>query len=388
MSKDQKIMEHEGTKYYKEGRRWYRLVQIEEDSVPADIKNKTTKISFPQETQLDILKCLNFNQLVSFQQSSFYFKNFIDKYGKELAKKKFAKLKFRPVYDVKWEKNKSVKVERKLKFVEIEPHNYNFELSKQLKEKWKQGIDESIPMFLTMAIYKDIDIVVCELQQNYNDFYYLQLPKFPKNMKEMAIARFVFQLLFNCAFEYFEIFCILINPQIIEVLFDKTNNIPLQIHSQNAMMFDHFLNFTGNYLYTNKLTVRACVYQERDNMDFYLKLLTEEENKFSNITYDCVAGKLYNLIIKHIETAQDVTKMVKQIKFKYMCEPRIPSETEKNIRIDEASKTTKFQLSNKHNPKIKFSVTIKEPEENEFNVKDLGDDNYSVAFKAVIKRIN
>ncbi|CAK5040946.1 unnamed protein product [Meloidogyne enterolobii] len=135
MSKDQKIIEHEGTKYYKEKGRWYRLVQIEEDSVPANIKNKTAKISFPQETQLDIFKCLNFNQLVSFQESSFYFKNIIDKYGKELAKKKFSKLEFRSVYEEKWEENKFIKVQVEHKFVEIEPHLYDFELSEQLKEK-------------------------------------------------------------------------------------------------------------------------------------------------------------------------------------------------------------------------------------------------------------
>uniref|UniRef100_A0A915N830 Phage protein n=1 Tax=Meloidogyne javanica TaxID=6303 RepID=A0A915N830_MELJA len=76
--------------------------------------------------------------------------------------------KERPVYDKKWENNKFVKVQVEHKFVEIEPHLYDFDLSKQLKEKWEHVIDESIPMFFTFDDYEDIDIVVCELEQNYN----------------------------------------------------------------------------------------------------------------------------------------------------------------------------------------------------------------------------
>ena len=64
--------------------------------LPADIKRakKCVKIYLPQENLLDVFKFLDFSQLLSFQHSSFYFKNIIDKYGKELARKKFAKLKF------------------------------------------------------------------------------------------------------------------------------------------------------------------------------------------------------------------------------------------------------------------------------------------------------
>ncbi|CAK5074258.1 unnamed protein product [Meloidogyne enterolobii] len=277
---------------------------IDNDKVPDDIKTKRlAKFKLLPEIQLDILKCLDFSQLLTVQQSSFYFKNFIEKYGKELAKKEFFSLEFGSVFEeLKLEDNecKFVKIELEHRFVEIEPHLYDFELSEQIKEKWEQGIEESVPMFFTMGDNEDIDMVVCELQQNRaEDDVYLQLPKFPKNMEEMKIARFLFQLLFNCAFESFYISTIVINPKMIELLFEETN-MPLQIYSQKTSLtpYDNFSNFAWNHLSSNKLTLNTCTCAKDDEMDFFFKLLTERGNKFSNIRYTDVASRIYNSIIK------------------------------------------------------------------------------------------
>jgi len=46
----------------------------------------------PPENQLDILKCLNWGQLLNMQQTNKFYKNFINDYKNVLALKKFHKL--------------------------------------------------------------------------------------------------------------------------------------------------------------------------------------------------------------------------------------------------------------------------------------------------------
>nr|CAD2179705.1 unnamed protein product [Meloidogyne enterolobii] len=390
MSENGKIIEYEGIKYYLEDGQLYRLVPIGRGQLPVEIKpKKGVKLSLPQENLLDVFKFLDFDQLLSFQQTSFYFKNIVDKYGKELARKKFKWLGFCRISDLKFGENN---------FVEIPPHLYDFKLSKRLEQKWIRGIEESIPMFLTTTQYSDIDTVVCELGEvNYNwrrGLYYIKLPKLPKNLEEMAIARYLFKLIFNCAFEYYENHdMIRINPQMIDLLFDyenETTNFPLQIHLQGAeltLRCHTSLYFMWNFLVSNYCGVYINFINEERSMDILCKILTEGGNKFLNITFYQLHSTLYNFIIKHIETSQEITKMVKEIELQNISGPRISSERAENIKVEinEKLKFTTFQLANKHNPKIKFSVSIKEDEDQSAHVEG---GNRVLTREAIIKRID
>nr|CAD2154009.1 unnamed protein product [Meloidogyne enterolobii] len=94
----------------------------------------------PPEVQLDIFKCLNFTQLLNVQQTNFYFKNFINEYEDELARKKCHKLLFSYIH---WKKLYHDE------FFKPEPKLYDFELSEELENKWKYGIKKSIPLYFS-----------------------------------------------------------------------------------------------------------------------------------------------------------------------------------------------------------------------------------------------
>ncbi|CAK5094814.1 unnamed protein product [Meloidogyne enterolobii] len=304
MSEDQKIIEHEGVKYYKKEGQWHRLVPIEEDKVPA---TKKCKLNLQPEILFDIFKFLNFVQLLAVQETNFYFKNFIDKYGKELARKKYEFLFFVLYCEFQ---------DQGHKFVGLEPND--FQLSEQLEEKWKRAIEESIPMFLTWpgCTYElgEEDIVVCDLGQGYvNEFddffptksYCLHLPWIPKSIEDMKIARSLFQLLFNCAFEMVELDFTVINPQMIQLLFDEDKtNMPLQIHSQRIVLFpcgNHVFDLVLNHLFSKELKFyidNAYADDVEEKLDVVFKILANGGNKISMITCQNTHSKFYNFIIK------------------------------------------------------------------------------------------
>ncbi|CAK5060287.1 unnamed protein product [Meloidogyne enterolobii] len=108
--------------------------------------------SLPLEVQLDILKCLDFNQLFSVKQTNFYLFNLINEYEGELARKKFNILCL-----------------------------------------WKTAIDKSIPLVLDKLGSESDFLVYIEKTPHYlfnkEKNYFLKLPNIPKNIEEMIIVR-------------------------------------------------------------------------------------------------------------------------------------------------------------------------------------------------------
>ncbi|CAK5084124.1 unnamed protein product [Meloidogyne enterolobii] len=323
--------------------------------------------SLPPEVQLDVLKCVNFDQLVSVRQTNRYFNNFIDGYQNELARLKFNKLNISIDANI----NQSTIYE----IIPLESVISKFVLNDQLKEKWQQAISKSIPLYL--QDYEDRNPFAVKLDKIYFDLkkkklrhYILKLPNFPKNIKEMSIVRCWLERLFNCFFEYTG-FNNLFNPEMINLLFDNDKSIPLRFIIQKPSLnvgslsygLDNALKFVLNHLSISESLI--IDFNENNileqQMDILFNILTKEGNKWSQFclkSYRCFEmSRLYGLIFEHI-TSKDCSKLVPVIMLEYISELNfeVNKETE-NVEIKQFNgvKYTKYQITNKHDPNLKFS---------------------------------
>uniref|UniRef100_A0A1I8B1M5 F-box domain-containing protein n=1 Tax=Meloidogyne hapla TaxID=6305 RepID=A0A1I8B1M5_MELHA len=105
----------------------------------------------PTETKLDIFKYLNFDQLFSIKQTNLYFRDFINKYEGELARMELFDIsivdinKFKPMA---------------CKLIKPKTGDFNFPLDDELEEKWENGLEEPIRLYLHNYDF-DSDFVVC-----------------------------------------------------------------------------------------------------------------------------------------------------------------------------------------------------------------------------------
>ncbi|CAK5052484.1 unnamed protein product [Meloidogyne enterolobii] len=230
--------------------------------------------------------------------------------------------------------------------------------------------------------YKRMYSAVCGIEEN-DEFvleFCLQFPHRPKNIEQMKIARYFFHQIFKCAFEYADFLLLIFNPQMIQLLFDANiTNIPLKIHSQQANIYidneytESFSKFILNHLISSNIAVNInginFIEQSRNNL---FEILTSGGNRFLSVTYDWIDSRLYNLIIQHIETSNNVSKIVKDIRFYCVVGDLMTSKRAENIENNVRSnnlKSTKYLLSNKYVQEMKFYIYNNEFQEREFYVE-------------------
>nr|CAD2154017.1 unnamed protein product [Meloidogyne enterolobii] len=323
----------------------------------------------PPEIQLDIFKCLNFKQLLNIQQTNCFYKNFVKEYENQLALKEFYKIKTVYIY------KGSLPY---IKFFKPEPKFYDFELSEELEKKWKWVMEKSIPLFLSNDM-EGIYVSACQIEQSSEckQEILLQFSNVPTNIEEMKIARYLLNQLFKCVFESTDFSAGIFNPQMIQLLFDENKtNIPLQIHSHVANLSidkGDFSKFALNHLISRgfiaNVSLASYIEQCRNNL---FEILINRGNRFSNVWYTNATSIFYNLIIQHIETSKDLSKMVKEITLSNVHGDILKNKRTENIEKEigfNNLRSVKYQLSNKYNPKMKFSVNIKEVSKLRFNVE-------------------
>nr|CAD2176247.1 unnamed protein product [Meloidogyne enterolobii] len=317
-------------------------------------------LSLPNEIQLDVLKCLNFEQLFSFKQTNFYFLSFFNKYKGVLARMKFYKLL---LINAKPIDSQDV-------IIKLEPVVSDFVLSEQLREKWETALAKSIPLFLHGLEDDSEDFVVRLNKTGFkNPSYILKLPNNPKTMEEMVIVRFWLEQLFNCAFEKAEFGNVIFNPTMINLLFDNDETILKQFHvkciylssSNNNKTIENILNFG---------LIHFAIYESlndifHDNLsdeqtNILLNIIINEGKKLPKVFFAFYEfTKLYDLIIEYITTSKDdFSKMVPAITLGVILLPnfKLNERAEKvEYILEDEAKITKYQISNIYNPKARFS---------------------------------
>uniref|UniRef100_A0A1I8B663 F-box domain-containing protein n=1 Tax=Meloidogyne hapla TaxID=6305 RepID=A0A1I8B663_MELHA len=196
----------------------------------------------PAETNLDIIKCFNFNQLNNIQQSNRHFCNLINKYKNELAIKVFYSVEL-----VVW-KNYVCK------HVEQEPGAMDFNLSEELKLKWNEAIQKRIRNYLFKNNYSrrkkfDVPIDSYKMNETANLFLVsketdgtepkllrLKIQLYPETIQEMLVLRYWLERLSHCFIENFKIEQGLVNPDIIDLLFDGSPTFKL--HTKCFYLFN------------------------------------------------------------------------------------------------------------------------------------------------------
>ncbi|CAK5091437.1 unnamed protein product [Meloidogyne enterolobii] len=242
------------------------------------------------EVQVDVLKCLDFEQLFSFKQTNFYFRNLINKYEGGLARME--------VFELSLIDAKSIdSPDRSNVFIQLEP---------VVSEFWETALDKSIPLFLH-AVKDGSECFAVQLKKkDKKPRYILKLPNIPKTIEEMVVIRFWLEQLFNCAFKEAEFGNVIFNSEMINLLFNNDKTMPKQFHVGKSTIqtkdekFQDFLNFG---------LTRFAVYElfsffdksdiPEQYTDILFNIIINEGSKFPHVCLGVFkSSKLYDRIIE------------------------------------------------------------------------------------------
>nr|CAD2144293.1 unnamed protein product [Meloidogyne enterolobii] len=310
----------------------------------------------PTEVQLDVFKFFNYNQLCSIKQTNLYFRNFVNEFEVKLAREKFDQI----IIDYSYLQNSS----SHYKLIKPNVENFDFALNEELEEKWKNGIKKPIPLYLASQ-YSNNNIVIWLYKEFISDGskikgLQLQLPTIIRSKNQIKIVYYYLNKLFNCSFDYGNFDDFTFNPELIQLLFGNSKQFYIR---RSSVFLDYnignVLKFILNHLISETFEINLYDEDATKYTDILFKILMSGD-KFNNV---CLVSKkvqnLFDCIINHIETSKDCSKLVANIELQ-CC--NIPF-TFLNKRAKKIGKKlvigtfveTKYQLSSKFNPKIKFS---------------------------------
>ncbi|KAF7636682.1 F-box domain-containing protein, partial [Meloidogyne graminicola] len=326
--------------------------------------------------QLDILKLLNYNQLSSVQQTNYYFNIFIEQNKWELALKEFGEITIGQRI-INFNRNKCVLAYKRLskRILSLFKKDYNYYLTKpelgvvyyqlndQLLEKWQSAIDKQIPIFLLddYDCPNGFSVSISFLNKKKNLKF--KLPIYPKNIKEMQIIRFWFEQLFRCSLQNAWLFELIINPEMIKLLFENNKNVNFYIQklyciypynsiykSQFEFIFDHLIikkEMTLNFAFINN---------KDEQINYLLKLLFTCGKRINCICIQRVEEiqELIGLIVNNIKISIDCSKIVPKFEFRDFYSEMEINADRIEINEDDDEKIAFCEYTNIYNPSIKY----------------------------------
>lgn len=318
--------------------------------------------NLPNEVKLDLLKCLNLNQLFNFRLINFYFNDFINKNEGILTRKEFHSIKAGRMMDYYMRARQEV---FELDFIKFE-FCLDFQLNDQLKAKWDSTVNQSRPLFSGDRLFRlsyrgDLVITVAQRIDEKNvHFIHFKLPVCLRNVKEMKIARYFLEQLFRCYFNEIDFQNYVFVPEMIKLLFENDEIIKTQFNGHHTKLHyfeqTNVLDFAVNHLLINELNINLINYKypnQNDNKTLF-NLLVNGGARFTKIDYRFSRTReLFYSLIEYIETSTNCSNIVANIEF--------GGFESFNFNLNGRTKNKKkegnilsFEVNNIYNQKIKF----------------------------------
>ncbi|KAL7078305.1 hypothetical protein ACQ4LE_002038 [Meloidogyne hapla] len=313
--------------------------------------------SLPVESQLDILKNLNINQLNSVRQTNRYFNALIGRYEGELARKKFKKIAF-----------SGSRHAGNYKFINIKSGLFRLEPTSQLMAKWKSAVDRRIPVYL--RAYDDyqpiIKLYIGFFKIRFTKKFILNLPIIPKNIKEIKIIRCWIEKISHCYYDVIDFFFNIFNPELIQLIFDNEEIDKIKFNCRVCDYFsmrDETILFCSNRLVISEYISFSDRYLTRQDLfGILIRFLLKSPKVFIGDQQSTIC----KLILNHIETSEDYSNITfNRIGFPHCKNPFTLSERAKLIEEREHLEGSKYtyHLTNMHNPNVKFSISFSKSSE-------------------------
>ncbi|KAL7071138.1 hypothetical protein ACQ4LE_009899 [Meloidogyne hapla] len=315
--------------------------------------------NLPNEVKLDLLKCLNFDQLFNFRLINFYFNDFINKNEGILARKEFYSIKAGSLLGKRYWPKGSKLIEHNL--IEF-GFCLDYKLNDQLIEKWRSSLNQR--KHISRPSFKNKFVITLLQRVNERKFRNIFLEFCPRNVEEMKIARYFLEQLFLCYFHEIDFEYYLISSKMINLLFDddKTTKLKFSGHKAKLHYYEQInvLDFAVNHLLVDELNIDFHEYKnpnQNENKSL-LNLLMNQGARFKKINcrFSSTRGLFYSLINK-IEASTNYLNIVAKIEIVATESFDIKLCARAKNKNKEGGIST-FEVNNINNPKVKFFIKL------------------------------